>query len=222
MKKRLKIIDLGKKDYSETYQYQLELQEKRYKDQIEDILLLVEHPPVFTIGKSGSQENILVDKGILKKEGISVYQIERGGDVTYHGPGQIVGYPIINLNDHKRDIHWLISSYEEVFIRLLKKEFQLIARRIPELTGVWVGNRKITAIGVAVKRWVTYHGFAFNINPELKHFSYIIPCGITDKGVTSLKQEIPDLSLTLDEIKDKLVYYFLEVFGMEMVNNEKI
>lgn len=220
MQKRLQVINLGRKDYYEIYQYQLELQEKRYNGQIEDTLLLVEHPPVLTIGKSGSRENILVGQDILKKEGISIYQIERGGDVTYHGPGQIVGYPIINLNEHRRDIHWLINSYEEVFIRLLKKEFQITARRIPGLTGVWIENRKITAIGVAVKRWVTYHGFAFNVDPELKHFGYIIPCGITDKGVTSLKQEIPGLSSTIEEIINRLVYYFLEVFGMELVKDE--
>jgi len=220
MQKRLQVINLGRKDYYEIYQYQLELQEKRYNGQIEDTLLLVEHPPVFTIGKSGSRENILIGQDILKKEGISIYQIERGGDVTYHGPGQIVGYPIINLNEHRRDIHWLINSYEEVFIRLLKKEFQITARRIPGLTGVWIENRKITAIGVAVKRWVTYHGFAFNVDPELKHFGYIIPCGITDKGVTSLKQEKPGLSLTIEEIINRLVYYFLEVFGMELVKDE--
>jgi lipoate-protein ligase B len=220
MQKRLQVINLGRKDYYEIYQYQLELQEKRYNGQIEDTLLLVEHPPVFTIGKSGSRENILIGQDILKKEGISIYQIERGGDVTYHGPGQIVGYPIINLNEHRRDIHWLINSYEEVFIRLLKKEFQITARRIPGLTGVWIENRKITAIGVAVKRWVTYHGFAFNVDPELKHFGYIIPCGIADKGVTSLKQEKPGLSLTIEEIINRLVYYFLEVFGMELVKDE--
>jgi lipoyl(octanoyl) transferase len=149
-----------------------------------------------------------------------VFETNRGGDITYHGPGQIVGYPILNLKEHKKDLHWLLRSYEEVFIRLLKKEYDINAKRIKGLTGVWVGDEKITAIGVGVRHWITYHGFAFNINPNLEHFSYIIPCGILDKGVTSLKK-ILGYEVEQKEAVEKVIKYFAEVFNMEVLNDER-
>ncbi len=217
---KLDVIKTGNIHYKKAYNMQLELLEKRKNDEINDTLLLVEHPPVFTIGTSGTSDNITVSKDFLKKSGIDVFETNRGGDITYHGPGQIVGYPILNLKEHKKDLHWLLRSYEEIFIRLLKKEYDITAERIKGLTGVWVGDEKITAIGVGVRHWITYHGFAFNINPNLNHFSYIIPCGIQDKGVTSL-EKILGYEVEEKEVMEKVIKYFAEVFNMEVLDDER-
>jgi len=216
---KLNVIKTGNIHYKKAYNMQLELLEKRNNNEINDTLLLVEHPPVFTIGTSGTSDNITVSKEFLKSSGIEVFETNRGGDITYHGPGQIVGYPILNLKEHKKDLHWLLRSYEEVFIRLLKKEYDINAKRVKGLTGVWVGNEKITAIGVGVRHWITYHGFAFNINPNLDHFSYIIPCGILDKGVSSLKK-ILGYEVNQNEAIPKVIKYFAEVFNMEVLSDE--
>jgi lipoyl(octanoyl) transferase len=217
---KLDVIKTGNIHYKKAYNKQLELLEKRKNNEIDDTLLLVEHPPVFTIGTSGTSDNITVSKEFLESSGIEVFETNRGGDITYHGPGQIVGYPILNLKEHKKDLHWLLRSYEEVFIRLLKKEYDINAKRIKGLTGVWVGDEKITAIGVGVRHWITYHGFAFNINPNLEHFSYIIPCGILDKGVTSLNK-ILGYEVEQKEAVEKVIKYFAEVFNMEVLNDER-
>ncbi|KXS49886.1 MAG: lipoyl(octanoyl) transferase [Halanaerobium sp. 4-GBenrich] len=219
MAAKLDIIRYDSIDYKKAYQLQLELRDKRLKNAINDTLLLVEHPPVLTIGTSGSRDNLVVSSDYLSQKGIEVIESNRGGDITYHGPGQIVGYPILNLKEHKQDLHWLLRSYEEVFIRFLK-DYNIEAQRISGLTGVWVGNEKITAIGVGVRRWITYHGFAFNINPNLEHFSYIIPCGIKDKGVTSLKKLL-GYEIEKEEVAEKIIKYFAEVFEIEVLNHEK-
>jgi lipoyl(octanoyl) transferase len=217
---KLDVIKTGNIDYQTAYNLQLDLLEKRKNNEINDTLLLVEHPPVFTIGTSGTSDNITVSKDFLQNSGIEVFETNRGGDITYHGPGQIVGYPILSLKEHKKDLHWLLRSYEEVFIRLLKKEYDIAAERIKGLTGVWVGDEKITAIGVGVRHWITYHGFAFNVNPNLNHFSYIIPCGIQDKGVTSLTK-ILGYEVEEKEVTENLIKYFAEVFNMEVLNDER-
>ncbi|MCC3144326.1 lipoyl(octanoyl) transferase LipB [Halanaerobium sp. Z-7514] len=216
---KLNIKNLGILEHQKAYQLQLEMLKKRIANQIEDTLLIVEHPPVYTIGTSGSRENIRVSSDFLNEAGIKVYETNRGGDITYHGPGQIVIYPILNLKNHKKDLHWLLRSYEEVFIKLLK-DFAIDAQRIDGLTGVWVGNEKITAIGVAVRRWVSYHGCAFNLSPNLEHFSYIVPCGITDKGVTSL-EKLLGRKVETDQVIELLIKNFKEVFAMEVINYEK-
>ena len=218
MPKKLDIIKYGMINYKKAYKLQLELLEKRYQNKINDTLLLVEHPPIFTIGASGTRDNILAADKLLAQAGIEVFETNRGGDITYHGPGQLVGYPILNLKEHTKDLHWLLRSYEEVFIRLLK-EYNIQADRIKGLTGVWVGNKKITAIGVGVRHWITYHGFAFNINPNLEHFSYIIPCGIKDKGVTSLKKEM-GFETKKEEVIEKIIKYFTQVFEMDVVDKK--
>jgi lipoate-protein ligase B len=218
MAQKLDIIKPGIIDYKKAYELQLELLEKRHKNKINDTLLLVEHPPVLTIGTSGTRDNIVVNNNFLKDRGIEVFESRRGGDITYHGPGQLVGYPILNLKEHKKDLHWLLRSYEEVFIRLLK-EYNIQADRIKGLTGVWVGNEKITAIGVGVRHWITYHGFAFNLDPNLDHFSYIIPCGIKDKGVTSLKKEMGS-EAKKEEVIEKIIKYFAQVFEMDIVDKK--
>ena len=218
MARKLDVIKYGIINYEKAYKFQLKLLEKRYQNKINDTLLLVEHPPVLTIGTSGTRDNVIVNNNFLKEKGIEVFETRRGGDITYHGPGQIVGYPILNLKEHKKDLHWLLRSYEEVFIRLLK-EYNIQADRIKGLTGVWVGNKKITAIGVGVRHWITYHGFAFNIDPKLEHFSYIIPCGIKDKEVTSLKKELGS-EIKKEEVIEKIIKYFAQVFKMDVVDKK--
>ncbi len=219
MSKKLEILNLGNMKYKKAYELQLELIKKRAAGEIPDTLILVEHPPVFTIGSSGTDEHISVSRDFLESSGIEVYETNRGGDITYHGPGQIVAYPILNLKEHKQDLHWLLRQYEEVTIRLVE-EYGIKAKRIEGLTGVWVGDEKITAIGVGVRRWVSYHGFAFNVNPNLEHFSYIIPCGIRDKGVTSLS-ELQGKEMDMDQMRKKVIKYFAEVFEMEVLEDER-
>jgi len=186
---KLNVVNLGKMDYQKALNIQEQLLSLRQEGKIDDTLLLVEHPAVITIGRRGSYSNIVVPESFLKENGIEVYEVSRGGDVTYHGPGQIVGYPVMDLNNYGKDIKAFVWNIEEVFVKLLKEQFNITAyREEKKYTGVWVDNCKITAIGIAVKKWVTMHGFAFNVNTNLDHFKWIVPCGITDKGVTSLEK----------------------------------
>ncbi|MEM6342824.1 MAG: lipoyl(octanoyl) transferase LipB [Bacteroidota bacterium] len=180
-------------------------------------LLLCEHPHVYTLGKSGKEEHLLVDEGERSRLGISYYKINRGGDITYHGPGQITGYPIFDLEKFRTDIGWYLRSMEEVMIRLLA-DYGLEGMRSQGETGVWldVGKenaRKICAMGVRCSRWVTMHGFALNVNTDLQYFSYIVPCGIADKGVTSLAAELGK-SIEIEEVKTSLRGHFADVFGL--------
>lgn len=182
------IIDLGHMEYEKALEIQMNQWEKVFREEERDTLYLVEHPPVITLGIRGKTDNILLPEEELKRLGVSIHKINRGGDVTYHGPGQIVGYPIMNLNHWGRDIHSFVERIEDTFIRLLKQNYGITADRGDKTyTGVWVGMNKITAIGIQVKRWTTMHGFAFNVNTDLSHFRWIVPCGITDKGVTSVE-----------------------------------
>lgn len=211
---KLLVSLLGCIGYAEALSIQNRLLQLCQQGQTDDILLLLEHPPVITIGIRGSSTNILVSEDFMKSKGISVYKTNRGGDVTYHGPGQIVGYPILDLKRHDRDLPKYVRKIEETFIRLLEREYQVTAGRDPKHPGVWIGDEKITAIGCAVKRWVTMHGFAFNVNTNLKHFSWITPCGITDKGVTSL-QKLMGHPLHLPSVSQQVVRYFADVFNFE-------
>lgn len=210
---KLLVSFLGYKEYSEALRTQNRLLQLRQQKQIEDILLLLVHPPVITVGSRGSAANILVSETFLKSLGISLYKSNRGGDVTYHGPGQIVGYPILDLKQHDKDLSKYIRKIEETFIRLLKNEYHVLAGRDPKHPGVWVGNEKITAIGCTIKRWVTMHGFAFNVNTNLEHFTWITPCGIADKGVTSL-QKLMGCPLDLSSVNRQVVKYFADVFDL--------
>ncbi|MEL7532945.1 MAG: lipoyl(octanoyl) transferase LipB [Bacteroidota bacterium] len=181
-------------------------------------LLFCEHPPVYTLGKSGKEEHLLVDAGERSRLGISYYKINRGGDITYHGPGQITGYPIFDLEKFRTDIGWYLRSMEEVMIRLLA-DYGLEGMRSKGETGVWldVGKenaRKICAMGVRCSRWITMHGFALNVNTDLQYFSYIVPCGIADKGVTSLAAELNG-PLSIQEVKSRLKGHFADVFGLD-------
>jgi lipoyl(octanoyl) transferase len=185
-----------------------------------DRLLFVEHPHVYTLGKSGNLENLLANEEQLKAIQAEFYPINRGGDITYHGPGQLVGYPILDLDHYFTDIHRYLRTLEEVIILVLA-EYGLHAERSPGETGVWldVGTpfaRKICALGVRASRWVTMHGWAFNVNTDLRYFEYIIPCGITDKSVTSLDRELKR-AVSMDEVKEKVKRHFEAQFGAVLV-----
>lgn len=210
---KLNVVRLGKLDYNEALSIQEKVLKLREEDIVNDTLLIVEHPPVITIGRTGKDSNIILPAEMLKSMGVSVYEVDRGGDVTYHGPGQIVGYPIIDLNNHGQDIKQFINNLKEVFIRLLEKEYSISAHgEKKKYTGVWINNEKITAIGVAIKHWVTMHGFAFNVNTNLDHYKWIVPCGITDRGVTSLKQ-LTGQAQDFDYLIGLVVKYFCEIFN---------
>lgn len=176
---------LGTLDYSTAYDLQTRLWREKLNGRAEDTLLMLEHPPTLTLGKSGKLENLLVTREELASRGVSLFFTDRGGDITYHGPGQLVVYLILNLASHGKDIHRYIYNLQEVVIRTLA-DFSVEAGRDDRHVGVWVGEEKIAAIGVAIHRWVTMHGLALNVNPVMEHFRLINPCGIRDKGVTSL------------------------------------
>jgi len=212
-KRNLTYCDLGFIDYQEAWNLQKEIFELRYKNGISDILFLLEHPHTYTLGKVADKNHLISSNKYLEENKISVYDIDRGGDITYHGPGQIVGYPIINLNDWEKDTHKYLRALEEVLIQVCK-EYGLSAERNSKHTGVWIGNKKIAAIGIKVSRWITMHGFAFNVNTDLSLFNGIIPCGIVDKDVTSLQKELGE-KVDLDEVKEKITKYFVEVLSYD-------
>lgn len=208
--KILKYCDLGFIDYDKAWRLQKAIFDKRLKGEIEDILLLLEHPNTYTLGKVAKKEHLIGSEDYLKENNFTVYDIDRGGDITYHGPGQIVGYPIIDLNNWKKDTHLYLRSLEET-IMLTCKDYGLDTKRNEKYTGVWIEDRKIAAIGIKVSRWITMHGFAFNINTDLKHFNGIIPCGIKDKDVTSLQREFNRI-FEISEVKNALLKHFSEIF----------
>ncbi len=210
---KLDVRRLGPMDYGKALLIQEDMLKKRQQGIVCDTLLLVEHPPVLTLGRRGREENILLPRDVLTQKGISVYEVGRGGDITYHGPGQVVGYPIMDLKDRGRDIKKFVWDIEKVFIRLLKEEYKIDAHREEKTyTGVWVGKEKITAIGIAVKKWVTMHGFAFNVSTNLDHFKWITPCGLTDRNVTSL-EKLTGREMDFDLLNRQVRDYFVEVFS---------
>ncbi len=201
-----------------TYQDGLDLQRERIAQrkaqEIPDTLILLEHPHVFTLGRNARRENLLVSPHWLRKADVQLFETDRGGDITYHGPGQLVGYPIFDLTRHRRDIAWYMRSVEEVLIRLAA-DYGIEAARIPGVTGVWVGNEKLAAMGVHVSRWITSHGFALNVNTGLRYFKWIVPCGIRDKGVTSLHRLL-GRKVSMEEVRERVIEHFSAVFGLEM------
>lgn len=212
MSRDCSIFNLGMRDYQEVYELQKKLVLYRSKQEIPDTLLLLEHPPVFTVGRKGGWNNILCTGEKLAQEGIAVYEINRGGDITYHGPGQLVGYPILDLNRHGRDIHLYIRKLEQVIIDTIG-EYGIVGRRVEGYTGVWVGREKVAAIGIAVKRWVTMHGFALNVEPRLDHFSLINPCGITGRGVTSLSRLLGK-AVDIEGVCNYFIDHFARLFTL--------
>ncbi len=181
-------------------------------------LLLLEHPHVFTLGRGADSSNIIANELQLQTNSVEVYETGRGGDVTYHGPGQLVGYPIINLRPDRCDVHRYVRDIEEVLIRTIA-EFGVAGARIAGLTGVWVGNEKIAAIGVRIARWITSHGFALNVNTDLEYFKMIVPCGITDKGVTSLSRLL-GRQIDLRDVAHRTASHFSKVFDRQVVVSE--
>lgn len=232
MNKKIQLQDLGSKDYKSTWEYQeelfkdiVDLKIKNIREELEletpNYLLFVEHPHVYTLGKSGDLENLLLNEKQLEAKGATFYKINRGGDITYHGPGQIVGYPILDLENFFTDIHKYLRFLEEAIILTLE-EYGLKCGRSEGETGVWldVGTpfaRKICALGVRASRWVTMHGFALNVNVDLGYFDNIIPCGIRGKGVTSLQVELGVEKVDEDEVKSKIVKHLTELFEAEFV-----
>lgn len=214
-KRILNYCDLGFIDYKEAWDIQKEVHSLRVEEKLSDVLFLLEHPHTYTLGKVADKNNLIGSKDYLNKNKISVYEIDRGGDITYHGPGQIVGYPIIDLKKWKQDTHKYMRALEEVIIRTCS-EYGLKGIRNPEFTGVWIEGRKIAAIGIKISRWVTMHGFAFNINTDLALFNGIIPCGIIDKEVTSLEKELGK-NIEISEVKLKLLKNFRNIFNYETI-----
>ncbi|MBZ9632135.1 lipoyl(octanoyl) transferase LipB [Salegentibacter sp. LM13S] len=231
MNKQINLQNLGYKDYKETWDYQeslfkeiLDLKIKNRRQNLNEItpnyLLMVEHPHVYTLGKSGDVKNLLISEAELEKRQAKYYKINRGGDITYHGPGQLVGYPILDLDNFFTDIHKYLRFLEECIILTLK-DYGLKAERSPGETGVWldVGTpfaRKICAMGVRASRWVTMHGFALNVNADLGYFDHIIPCGIEGKAVTSLNVELGKREIPLAEVQEKVLKHFEELFEAEL------
>lgn len=223
--------DLGGMAYQQAWDLQAELlkasveiknqnRETGEQQETPNHLLFVEHPPVYTLGKSGKIDHLLLSESEMEARGIEFFKINRGGDITYHGPGQIVGYPIFDLENFKADIHLYLRNMEEAVIQLLKQEYGIESGRIPKYTGVWLdiesdNPRKILAIGVRCSRWVTMHGFAFNVNTDLNYFSNIIPCGIEDKGVTSLAHEL-GREMDMELVKKQLLGHLQEQFQFEL------
>lgn len=207
--RELKIINFDLVEYREGLKLQKLYEEKSLNNKT-DFLLLLEHYPVITIGRSGKKSNVLINEKELKNKGISVYHTDRGGDATYHGAGQLVGYPIFNLRFYKKDVKWYVQSLEEILIRTLN-EYEIKAEMIPKLIGVWVNSKKIASIGVRIQKWITSHGFALNVNNNLTPFSYIIPCGIKDVEITSMK-EILNREVDMGNLKEIIVEKFKEIF----------
>ena len=209
------LLNLGLIDYKEALNLQEKFWEDRFKKKIKDVLMLLEHHPVFTVGMGGNFSNILVSVEELKKKGIAVYRVDRGGDVTYHGPGQLIGYPILDLKSYGLDIHSYVWKLEESIVKMLKEEYGLNAEIVKGFPGVWVKNKKIAAIGIRVKSMVTKHGFALNVNPNMKYFKMIVPCGLVGKDVTSMA-EVLGREISVLEVKKKYVKYFAETFDVKV------
>ncbi|MGF7060285.1 lipoyl(octanoyl) transferase LipB [Brassicibacter mesophilus] len=211
---KLKIMFLGRCNYEKALDIQYDILKKRQDNAIEDTLILVEHPPVITLGTHANESNVIVSEKLLNDNGVQIFKTNRGGDVTYHGPGQIVGYPIVNLRSKNMGIRVFVRTLEESFIKLLEEKCNIVAERDSEHTGVWIGNKKIVAIGLAVKRGVTMHGFAFNVNTNLDHFNWIVPCGISDRGVTSVQNATGNY-IDFNDSNKLVIEYFCKHFNYD-------
>lgn len=229
---KVEIYDLGRMEYRSAWDLQKRIQQglidekiraresKKYTQKKNDTLLFVEHPHVYTLGKSGDQAHLLSSLAELKDIEAEFIPNDRGGDITYHGPGQIVGYPILNLDRYFTDIHKYLRLLEEVIIRVCN-HYGLDAVRIEGLTGVWIGDKKICAMGIRCSRWVTMHGFALNVNTDLSYFNHIVPCGISDKKVTSLS-ELTGKRIDTDEVKALILQHFADIFDTEIVQGTNL
>jgi lipoate-protein ligase B len=214
----LRIEDLGRRPYAEVLELQRDLRRRRIEGELgEDVLLVVEHPPVITLGRGTRPSSLPIAPAELERRGVEVYEVERGGDVTFHGPGQLVGYPILDLRGHRQDLHWYLRSLEDVLIQALGG-LGIEADRNPGLTGVWTAGRKIASIGIHVKQWVTLHGFALNVTTDLDPFDLIVPCGIRQVVMTSVAAELlrADSEPLMAEVRGHVVGAFCDVFGLSV------
>lgn len=223
--KEFRVIDLGLRSYAEALSFQRELAAARIdKREPLDVLVLVEHPPVITLGRSTKAGNLLATNDDLARRGVELFEVERGGDVTFHGPGQLVGYPIVDLTGHKQDLHWYLRQVEEVLIRAVSP-FGVVADRNPGKTGIWTNGRKLASIGVHARQWVTWHGFALNVSTDLSYFDLMVPCGISGVDMTSVERELlegatrgvclaPSPSLG-EDVREATINAFAEVFDLE-------
>jgi lipoyl(octanoyl) transferase len=217
----LLVVDLGTLSYAAALELQRDVARRRIAGDIpEDLLLLVEHPPVVTLGRTAKQANLVASPAFLGSQGVELFEVERGGDITFHGPGQLVGYPIIDLKRHRKDLHWYLRQVEEALILALAAS-GLEAGRVEKYTGVWVGlagavpaPRKIASIGVHARDWVTWHGFALNVNTDLRYFDLIVPCGITGVTMTSVARELQSGSVDMRAVRDDVVRAFGSTFDL--------
>lgn len=215
-------VPLGTMPYSEALELQRSVAAARISGEIpEDVLLLVEHPPVVTLGRSSKDGHLTASRELLAQRGVELFAVERGGDVTFHGPGQIVGYPIVDLKRHKQDLHWYLRQVEEALIRALSA-LGIAAEQNPGFTGVWTNGRKIASIGVHARDWVTWHGFALNVTTDLRYFDLIIPCGIQGVTMTSVERELVDIrpgfQVTLPSVAAALAAAFAKVFELDPIS----
>jgi lipoyl(octanoyl) transferase len=213
------IIDLGRIGYAEASALQKRIVAARKADAIADVLLVCEHPHVITLGRNGKRENLLASEHVLRQKGVELHASDRGGDITYHGPGQIVGYPILNLSAIRRDVVWYVRMLEEAMIRATA-EFGVVAERVAGKTGIWVQagdtEEKLAAIGVHISRWITSHGFAYNVSTDLRFFDLIVPCGIAERKATSL-EKLLGRGVEVSEATPRITRHLGEVFGLEML-----
>jgi len=210
--KNIDVKRLGSMDYQAALELQLDYLEKRINGEINDTLIFLQHTPTITIGRNGNKDNLLISEKILEQKKIKYYEVNRGGDITYHGPGQLVCYPIIDLKNHTKDVHKYLRTLEQIIIDVLL-EFDIEGRRIEGITGVFVKNSKIASIGVGIKRWVTFHGLSLNINTDLSYFDLIVPCGLNNNPVTSIKSwnKLQD-EIDLTIVEDRLIKGFTKYF----------
>ena len=208
------ILDLGRKDYKEVWDLQKKIHERRVEEKIPDTMILVEHNPVITMGRAGKQSNVLWPLDLLKERGVQYYEIERGGDVTYHGPGQLIGYPIFNVRDGFAGIKPFINAIEKAIIAMLA-DFAITGMKNEKMIGVWTEEGKICSIGIAVRRWVSFHGFALNVNTDLGYFDLIVPCGLKNVEMTSM-QQILGKEVSLDGVRKSIIMNFGRIFSQNI------
>lgn len=231
MVKGFLVHDLGLRSYAEALSFQRDVAAKRISKEIaQDVLLLVEHPPVITLGRSTKAGNLLATQDLLAARGVELFEVERGGDVTFHGPGQLVGYPIVDLTEHRQDLHWYLRQVEEVMIRAVAP-FGIEAERVAGKTGIWTKGRKLASIGVHARQWVTWHGFALNVTTDLSYFDLMVPCGLPGVRMTSVERELleardatclappPDL---LGDVREATIAAFAAVFDREPIRVDRL
>lgn len=209
------MLDLGRRDYESSLVFQNAVAERRKKKELADCVIFVEYPHVITLGRSGSIQHLLVSKSVLEKHGVGFFYADRGGDITYHGPGQFIAYPVIDLKEWHRDIGHYLRNLEDCLIATLA-DFGILSRSIPGMTGVWVGEKKIASIGIRTSQWVTSHGLALNVSPDLSYFDFIIPCGLKSRGVTSMS-EVLGGAVDITQVRGQFCVHFGRTFERDLV-----